>query len=75
MNGFRFGARVPVVTSQTTVTNASTGGTSFPVINYEPIGLRTDISMREDVPIIAGTLAIGASGDAIVVVIAAKRAN
>src|SRR5205823_959808 len=75
MNGFRFGARVPVVTSQTTVTNASTGGTSFPVINYEPIGLRTDISMREDVPIIAGTLNIGASGDAIVVVIAAKRAN
>ena len=75
MNGFRFGARVPVVTSQTTVTNASTGGTSFPVINYEPIGLRTDISMREDLPVIAGTLNIGASGDAIVVVIAAKRAN
>lgn len=74
MNEFRFGARVPIVTSQPTMTNASTG-VSFPVINYEPIGLRTDISMREDLPVIAGTLNIGASGDAIVVVIAAKRAN
>ncbi len=74
MNEFRFGARVPIVTSQPSVTNASTG-TPFPVINYEPIGLRTDISMREDLPVIAGTLNIGASGDDIVVVIAAKRAN
>jgi len=75
MNEFRFGARVPIVTSRAAVSNASTGETLLPVINYEPIGLRTDISMREDVPIIAGTLNIGASGDAIVVVIAAKRAN
>ena len=75
MNEFRFGARVPIVTSRTAVTNASTGESLLPVINYENIGLRTDISMREDVPIIAGTLNIGASGDAIVVVIAAKRAN
>src|SRR6266567_3199605 len=75
MNEFRFGARVPIVTSRAAVSNASTGETSFPVINYEPIGLRTDISMREDLPVIAGTLNIGASGDAIVVVIAATRAN
>src|SRR5438105_5129497 len=60
MNEFKFGARVPVVTSQTTVTNASTGGTSFPVINYEPIGLPTDISMRQAVAIVAGPPAIGA---------------
>jgi len=75
MNDFRFGARVPIVTSRAAVSNASTGETLLPVINYEPIGLRTDISMREDVPVIAGTLNIGASGDAIVVVIAVKRAN
>src|SRR5205823_2064481 len=52
MNEFRFGARVPIVTGPSAVTNASTGGTLPPVINYESIGLRTDISMREDVPII-----------------------
>ena len=75
MNDFRFGARVPIVTSRAAVSNASTGEALLPVINYEPIGLRTDISMREDLPVIAGTLNIGASGDAIVVVIAVKRAN
>jgi hypothetical protein len=75
MNEFRFGARVPIITSRAAVSGASTVDTVLPVISYEPIGLRTDISMREDMPIIAGTLNIGASGDAIVVVIAAKRAN
>src|SRR5437016_9179978 len=75
MHDFRFGARVPTVTSRAAVSNASTGEALLPVINYEPIGLRTDISMREDLPVIAGTLNIGASGDAIVVVIAVKRAN
>ena len=55
-------------------TTTATGGSSFPVINYESVGLRTDISMREGVPVIAGTLNVGPSGDAIVVVIAAKRA-
>ena len=75
MNDFRFGARVPIITSRAVASGASTGETLLPVVNYENIGLRTDISMREDIPIIAGTLNIGASGDAIVVVITAKRAN
>jgi hypothetical protein len=73
MNDFRFGSRVPIVTGQNNTSVASTAGTSFPTINYEPIGLRTDISMREGVPVIAGTLNIGTTGDAIVVVIAARR--
>jgi len=73
MTDFRFGSRVPIVTSQTTATAASTGTTSFPVINYESIGLRTDISMREGEPVVAGTLNVGPSGDAIIVVIAARR--
>jgi len=75
MADFRFGSRVPVVTSQATVTSASTSAPSFPVINYEPIGLRTDISMREGDPVIAGTLNVGPSGDAIIVVIAARRSS
>ena len=73
---FRFGSRVPIITAQTTTTNASTitpGG--FPVINYQPVGLRTDISMSEGVPVIAGTLNFGPSGDAIIVVVSAKRAT
>lgn len=74
MNDFRFGSRVPIITAQTTTTNASTNSPSFPVINYQPVGLRTDISMTEGVPVIAGTLNVGPSGDAIIVVISAKRA-
>jgi hypothetical protein len=75
MNDFKFGARVPIVTSSIAMTTTSTAG-GFPAsVNYEPMGLRTDISMREGVPVIAGTLNMGPSGDAIVVVITARRAG
>ena len=75
MDDFRFGSRVPIITAQATTTNASISTSSFPVINYESVGLRTDISMREGVPVIAGTLNVGPSGDAIIVVISAKRSG
>ena len=75
MNDFKFGARVPIVTSSTGMMTSSTAGIPFAAVNYEPIGLRTDISMREGVPVIAGTLNMGPSGDAIVVVITARRSG
>jgi hypothetical protein len=76
MIDFRFGSRVPIITSQTTTTSASINAPGgFPVINYQPIGLKTDISMTEGVPVIAGTLNVGPSGDAIIVVVSAKRAT
>jgi hypothetical protein len=73
MTDFRFGSRVPIVTGQTSMAMASTGLTAFPTVSYEQIGLRTDISMREGEPVIAGTLNVGPSGDAIIVIIAARR--
>ena len=73
---FRFGARVPIITAQPTNTNASVNAPGgFPVINYQPVGLKTDISLSENVPVIAGTLNVGPSGDAIIVVVSAKRAT
>jgi hypothetical protein len=75
MNDFRFGSRVPIVTAPANATTASTTGMVLPAVNYESIGLRTDISMREGVPVIAGTLHMGPSGDAIVVVVAARRSG
>lgn len=76
MLGFRFGARVPIVTAQPTTTNASTNVPgAFPVINYQPVGLVTDISLTDGVPVIAGTLNVGPSGDAIIVVISAKKSG
>ena len=75
MNDFRFGSRVPIVTAPANATTASTTGMVLPAVNYEPIGLRTDISMREGTPVVAGTLNMGPSGDAIVVVVAARRSG
>ena len=48
---------------------------SVPTINYEPTGVSTDVSMREGEPVIVGTLNIGPSGDAIILVVSAKRTS
>ncbi|MCU1265095.1 MAG: hypothetical protein JWM21_1413 [Acidobacteria bacterium] len=70
MDGFNFGSRIPVVTYNGVASN----GTAPPVINYENTGLTTDISMREGQPVVVGTLNVGPSGDAIILVMTAKRA-
>ena len=68
MTGFNFGARIPI---QTGGPVAAAGG--VPATNYENTGLSTDISIREGEPVIVGTLNIGPSGDAIILVVSAKR--
>ncbi len=69
MAGFSFGARVPIQ-----VAGVVASGEVKPVTNYEQTGLGTDISMREGEPVVVGTLNVGPSGDAIILVVAAKRA-
>jgi hypothetical protein len=69
MLGFNFGARIPV---QTSGAIAATG-TVAPTFNYENTGVATDISMKEAEPVIVGTLNIGPSGEAIILVVSAKR--
>ena len=69
MDGFSFGARIPIQTATLVAANAPAG----PIINYEPTGLNTDISMTEGEPVIVGTLNVGPSGDAIILVISARR--
>jgi len=71
MDDFGFGARIPIQTSSAVASNAPPA----PVFNYESTGLNTDISMREGVPVIVGTLNVGPSGDAIILVMAAKRTS
>jgi hypothetical protein len=71
MEGFGFGVRIPIITASTVASN----GPMAPIINYESTGLNTDISMREGEPVVVGTLNIGPSGDAIILVISAKRTN
>lgn len=71
MEGFKFGARIPIQTGTTLASNAP----AAPIINYEPTGLNTDISMREGEPVIVGTLNVGPSGDAIILVMSARRSS
>jgi len=69
MLGFNFGARVPIQVGGAIAAN----GAVAPAINYEPTGIATDVSMREGEPVIVGTLNVGPSGDAIILVVSAKR--
>lgn len=71
MEGFGFGVRIPVITASA----IAASGPVAPVINYESTGLNTDISMREGEPVVVGTLNIGPSGDAIILVMMAKSTN
>ena len=70
MEGFGFGVRSPVMTP-----SVASNGPSVPIINYESTGLNTDISMREGEAVVVGTLNIGPSGDAIILVMSAKSTN
>lgn len=69
MVGFNFGARVPIQVGPVAVN----GG--VPATNYENTGLATDISIREGEPVVVGTLNVGPSGDAIILVVSAKRTS
>jgi len=71
MEGFRFGARIPIQTGTAVASN----GPAAPIIHYENTGLNTDISMREGEPVVVGTLNLGPSGDAIILVMSARRSS
>ena len=71
IEGFGFGGKIPVITAST----VASSGPMAPIITYESTGLNTDISIREGEPVVVGTLNIGPSGDAIILVMSAKRTN
>ena len=71
MDNFRFGSRIPIQTQAIVISAAASSG---PVVSYEPTGLNTEISMREGEAVLVGTLNVGPSGDALVIVVSAKRA-
>ncbi len=68
MLGFNFGSRIPIPTGSVAMSEKG-----FPQINYEGTGLATDISMHEGEPVVVGTLNVGPSGDAIILVVSARR--
>ena len=69
---FSFGSRIPI---QTSTNIAASGTNSAPVYNYDYVGLKTDISVREGQPAVVGTLLnASSSGEALILVVLAKRA-
>ena len=70
LTGFKFNATIPVQVNAAAVADNKPVP---PVFNYEGTNLSTDISMREGEPVIVGTLNVGPSGDAIILVVSAKR--
>lgn len=67
--GFAFSATIPVITSIVVASN----NPPPPSFSYEGTSLSTDVSMREGEPVIVGTLNVGPSGDAIILVLSAKQ--
>lgn len=68
MTDFHFGTKIPI---QIATANS---GSSVPVVQYEPTGISTDITVQEGTPTIVGTLNVGPSGDALIIVVSARRA-
>lgn len=65
---FNFNARITVPTP--TVASAAAGA---PTVQMENTGISTDLSVREGEPTIVGTLDVGPAGDALILVVTAKR--
>ncbi len=70
MIAFSYGARFPIQTG----TTMSASGANVPQFEYQNTGLTTDISIKQDEPGVVGTLNVGPSGDALIIVVSAKRA-
>lgn len=71
MNGFYFNSRLAIPVGAAVASNAP----APPAFNYETATLSTDISVREGEPAVVGTLNTGPSGDAIILVVSAKRSQ
>ena len=72
VDGFAFGTRVPIQTAMPG-TPGTFNAQAAPMINYESAGLNTDFSMREGEAVIVGTLNMGTSGDATILVMSVRR--
>jgi hypothetical protein len=66
----RFGLQVPIVTG---MTNGEGNTQAFPVVNYQPAGITTRISLREGTPTIVGTLNTNRPDQTLILVISVKR--
>lgn len=69
---FRFGLRMPIITGTTL---ASAGNASTPVINYEAVGISTEMSIREGTPTLVGTLMTSRPEELMLLLISMKQSS
>jgi hypothetical protein len=69
--GFRFGLQLPVITSMVREGNAQT----YPVINFQPASINTEMTLREDKPTVAGTMNTSRSDQILILILTVKRAQ
>jgi hypothetical protein len=68
INKFKFTMRVPLATSSVPGPN----NTSVPVINYEPTGINTRVSISEGIPTLVGTMTTGRSDESYILVVTVR---
>ena len=69
---FRFGLRIPL---QLGSTGAKDGTQSTPSVQYEWVGITTDVTMREGEAIVVGTMDVGRPNETLVLVLVATRTS
>lgn len=69
---FRFNLRMPIITG-TTLTSAGNAGT--PIINYETVGISTEMSVREGTPTLVGTLSTNRPEELMLLLITMKQSS
>lgn len=62
-----FGARLPIVVG------TSGSSSSSPSVNYESTGISTSLSIRENEPVVVGTMSLGPTNEMLVLVVSVKR--
>lgn len=72
VTAFRFGLRIPL---QTGSGQSTEGGERNPTIVYEPVGITTDITIREGEAAVVGTLDAGRPNESLVLVLVARRVS
>jgi len=70
INKFRFGLRLPVTMG---ISRTEGNTTTYPIINYEPTGITTEITLREGSPTVVGTMTTGKPDQILILVISIKR--
>jgi hypothetical protein len=69
---FRFNLRMPIITGSTL---ASTGNATSPVINYEAVGISTEMSIHEGLPTLVGTLTTSRPEELMILLISMKQSS